>query len=270
MNIIRMNFYRMFRMRAFLIISLFIIATTYFISNDSSKKTDGPTIDQQIMEEAGVDEDSVGITIGVKKIGTFDEMTAELISPGILLVTLAIFVVLFSSGERNSGYLKNMNCCCERKETIFLSKIPVIVFFSLFQLVLTFCVAAAVLPERSGGAIDFAIFMGIEWLLHTAFGIFILLVMEVFRSVLAGVLIGISAAMGVGSMLINIFIVNILKLSEFGNIANYMVVSQARGIALMGLDAIHGIIPGALLSAAFLGILYGALGMSVFKKRDIN
>jgi|GEM_PF-5915311 len=269
MNIIRMNFYRMFRMRAFLIISLFIIAITYFIANDSSKGTDGSSIEQQIMEEEGVTEDSVGITIGVKEIGTFDKMTIELISSGILLVTLAIFVVLFSSGERNSGYLKNMNSCCERKETIFVSKIPVISFFSLLQLVLMLCVAAAVLPERSDGAIDFAIFIGIEWLLHTAFGIFILFVMEVFRNVLAGVLIGISVAMGIANLLLTTLVVNIFKLSELSNIADNLVVSRARGLALMGLDSLHGSILAALFTAAFFGILYGLLGMCVFKKRDI-
>lgn len=270
MNLIRMNFSRMFKMTSFYICLIFLTLSCTLVCISQKMSTPCTEEEQQIIDER-YDCDvnrGVGITFSEEQFQFAAEMMVDITGSGLLLVVIAFFTTLFTGGERNSGYLKNLNSCCKRKGMIFWSKIPGIAMFSLLLLLICTLIPCCFMPF--GGSLrNWLVFFLVEWLLHTAFGVFIMMIMEIFRNNMAGILFGIFGAIGLPLLIITLIFGSILKMDWIANYANCLVVTRAREYAMEGLDRAVTCLPAALLSALVFGSLYVIIGLGIYRKRDL-
>lgn len=266
MNLIRMNLYRFVKTKSVYIILIIVALLAGFLAIDMTSE-EGQELIQEIMQQEGMEESTdftAGITIGMNIITSASMMTGEFISSGIILVFIAIFAALFSNAERAGGYLKNLNACTGTKAQIFLAKIvPIILFVFVILWLIPVVSIACGLQGNNILTKEFFLYIGIQWLIHTAYGIFILTIMEITRSLVAGMLIGIFVGMGFGVTLIQ-FIENAMFRQEI--ISGHMLVTTAR--MLMPGNIGNSLIP-AIMTGVISLIMYSVIGALTFQKRDI-
>lgn len=269
MNFIRMNLYRIFRGKAlyvFSIITLLFVAFTALEQQGSEALT--PEEVQLVLEETGEsDAEEFGLVVGVNKIETLFDMCEEFIGSGLILVFTALFIVIYTNAERSGGFLKNLISIPGAKTHMVISKlIPVIIFVTIQLGIvgLASCTCGYVLTDKS----SFFMYMLVQWVLHIAFGMMNVWVMEIFRNLTAGIIIGIFVPLGL-LLMITVYIENAI-MSVLGNmqfgISNYMIVSLVKGISAENLQMVTstGIICG------ILGIIaYTAMTVWIARKRDV-
>lgn len=264
MNLIRMNLYRFIKTKSVYVILIIAAFLAGFLTLDMVSE-DGQAINQEILQQEGIDVDqTAGITIGLNILTSASEMTGELVGSGMILVLIAIFAALFSNAERAGGYLKNLNACAGTKAQIFLAKmVPAMLFAFAILWIIPFVSVACGLQGNGLLTKEFFLYMAIQWLIHTAYGIFILMVMEISRSLVAGILIGIFAGMGVGVMLIQLIENAVIGQ---GIISGHMLVTMAR--MLNPENIVSSLIP-AFVTGVISVIMYSVIGALTFQKRDI-
>ena len=264
MSLIRMNIYRFIKTKSVYILLLITAIIVGLLTMDQI--SGAAAVDYEIMQQAGIDmeESAVGITLAVTPVTSVGVMSTELIGSGIVLVFTAIFAALFHNAERAGGYLKNLNSCAGAKEQVFFAKvIPVMLYVLLNLLIIPLVVKVLGMPGMDILTKDFMIYMVVEWLLHTAYGIFVLMIMEVTRNLVAGILSGIFVGMGVSVMLIG-FVENAFHGN--GIISGHMLVQMARVLTLENI--MSSLIP-ALITGVISFVLYLVIGTLTFKKKDI-
>lgn len=265
MNLIRMNLYRFMKTKSVYILLLITALLVGILVLDQNAEGTAE-MNQEIMQQAGIEEDeSVGLAIGFTFIASVVQMSEEMVNSGMLLMFTAIFAVLFSYTERMGGYLKNLNSCAGSKAQIFIAKIAPVMLFVALNLVVVPLTAKAF--GLSGGGIltvKFAVYMAVQWLIHVAFGVFFLMLMEITRSLVVGLLCGVFLSAGAGLMLVNL--VESMLLHMDGVISSHMLVSAARAFLMEEIPS--ALIP-TLLSGVVALVIYTVIGVTVFKKRDI-
>lgn len=264
MSLIRMNLYRFIKTKSVYILLLITAITAGLLTMD--QKSGAAAVDYEMMQQAEMDmeESAVGITISAAFIESAGQLSGELIGSGIVLVFTAIFAALFHNAERAGGYLKNLNSCAGAKEQVFFAKvIPVMLYVLLNLLIIPLVVKVLGMPGMDILTKDFMIYMLTEWLLHSAYGIFILMFMEVTRNLVAGIMFGVFAPTGVGVMLIG-FVENAFHGN--GIISGHMLVQMARVLTLENI--MSSLIP-ALITGVISFVLYLVIGTLTFKKKDI-
>lgn len=266
MNLIRMNLYRFMKTKCVYILLIITVFLVGFSTLDMMS-VESQALIQEMMQQEGLEESSdftAGITIGMNMITSASMMTGEYIGSGIILVFIAIFVALFSNAERAGGYLKNLNSCAGTKSQIFLAKlVPIIVFVFVILWIIPMVATACGLQGNDIWTKEFYLYMGIQWLIHTAYGIFILTIMEITRSLVAGMLIGIFVGMGFGVTFIQ-FVENVIIKQEI--ISRHMLVTMARMVIP---DNVTSAIIPALITGMISVTAYSIIGAWTFQKRDI-
>lgn len=269
MNLVRMNLYRFVRTKAVYVLLIITVLITGLIILDQKNMTEEAwEAEQELLQEAGISEEDaderVGINLGSSRITSVSAMTEATVGSGMILVFTGIFASLFSNAERNGGYLKNLNSCAQNKGQIFIAKgAPVAVFALINMLIVPLTAAVLGLDVTSILSKEFLLYIVIQWLLHSAYGIFVLTVMEVSRSLVAGMLVGIFLGMGVGVMLLG-FIENVVRVN--GLISSHMLVYVVR--ALMMENVMSSLLT-ALLTGIISFVLYWVVGTLIIKKRDM-
>lgn len=269
MSLIRMNLYRFVRTKAvyvlLLLTALFIVLA---VVDQQTMSEEQWKTEMELLETEGIDvetsDEKVGVTLGLTPITSVYNMTTDILSSGLLLVFTGIFAALFSNAERNGGYLKNLNSCTQNKGWIFVAKGAPVAIFVLLGILTVIC-ASEVSGLNMEGLFskEFILYLIVQWVLHVAYGMFVLAVMEITRSLVAGMIIGIFFGMGVGNLAVN-FIENIFHVN--GLISSHMLVAVAR--ALVPGNVMECLIP-ALLTGVIGVILYWMVGSKIFEKRDM-
>lgn len=269
MNLVRMNLYRFVRTKAvYVLLIITVLFMGLIILDQKSMSEEAWEAEMELLQAEGIDVDdtdeNVGITFGMTPITSASAMTESLVSSGLLLVFTGIFAALFSNAERNGGYLKNLNSCAENRGQIFMAKgAPVAVFVLLSLLIVPLTSVALGLEAENIFSKELILYILVQWLLHLAYGIFVLTVMEVSRSLVVGMLVGIFCGIGVGVVLLS-FIENAFRVN--GLISSHMIVYIVRGLMLK--NVMECLLP-ALLAGTIGFILYWIVGTLVFEKRDM-
>lgn len=264
LSLIRMNLYRCVKTKSLYIMLLITMAIVGFITLMSSMEE--AALDQEMIQQMEETEEStVGIMIGADPITSGVMMTVEFIGSGLILLLVAIFTALFSNSERVGGYLKNLNSCAGSKEQIFIAKLaPVILFVTLEIAIIPLTALIMQLSLDRMLSKDFLLYLVAEWILHIAYGIFILMIMEISRSLVTGILCGVFLGMGVGVLLVNFLESTLLHMD--GMLSAHMVVGMVRVLSYENILQV-------LLPAFGVGIIgsvaYLLIGTIIFKKRDI-
>lgn len=292
-NLIRMNMYRMMRMKSARVMFLFVIGmaalTVYLNHLDLDEETGQKEYEPATLgftmtkEEDQADEeepeDSIDGQFGIYskeperingKMAPFIAYFYADLTSGILLIFLTILVVLFVNSEHSTGFIKNIAGQTASRTSIYLAKFPAILCYTvLFMLLYGVCqwITMKVLygKELIFGIKqigDYAPLIGIQILLFFAFLCGIAMITSVTRSNVVGITAGILCAMGVGGNLALLF----KKLLDIDDAAKYFVM---RNINQLSIEADSGAIRLAIGVGAAYMLGYLLIGNLCFVKRDV-
>lgn len=219
---------------------------------------------------AQVDESWVGSDMGVGDI-----LMSELRSC-LLVVFIAIFVPLFVNAEQKRGYIKNIAGQIQRREMLALSKLPAVAV-QVFLLFVVFTIAnlvsvAIFFRGRLTLELTGALFrtLGVQYVLHAAWGCLIALLAMVTRSTAFAMTTGILLASGIVQMLmqyLNRMICSLLPSAEQFNLMRYTLNYATEAMAVQStMRQIGGFLTLALVYIAASAVIAGI----VYRKRDVR
>lgn len=268
LNLIRMNVYRLIKSK--FVIGLIIVAVVSSIFAIGMVDVDESSLEYEIMMEQGVDatEKGFGYTITSMLDPTVTAVMEGVLHSGLLLIAISVFAVMFSGGEKNSGYLKNIVLPKKKKFYLFVAKlVPVSIFSALCFAVSIFSVLCTV-GQLEFGAIALLIpEMTIQLLLHIAFAACMLAYMELFRNQAIGLVLAFFGSTGA-----HLVGVKLLEdaLAGFG-IPRFLMFGEKMIVVATGGMSVE--MPEAFLSctmtAVFGIIMYMVMGSVIFSKKDV-
>ena len=138
-NLMKMNGIRMFHSKLFYVMMILCFGIFLFFA---SLEIDPETqeLDRIIMEEGEIDADEArfGTTVGgtLTQDTPLEDVYAEMVGSGVLLIFAGVFASVYSDEERKSGFLKNLTVGRSGKKYIFASKAPVLLLFCFLQSIL--------------------------------------------------------------------------------------------------------------------------------------
>ena len=138
-NLMKMNGIRMFHSKLFYVMMILCFGIFLFFA---SLEIDPETqeLDRIIMEEGKIDADEArfGTTVGgtLTQDTPLEDVYAEMVGSGVLLIFAGVFASVYSDEERKSGFLKNLTVGRSGKKYIFASKAPVLLLFCFLQSIL--------------------------------------------------------------------------------------------------------------------------------------
>lgn len=265
LSLIRMNMYRFWKSK--FVIGLLIVAVCTAIFTFGMTDPEESAQDRKIMEEAGMDEgeDSFGIVVSYIAEPDFVNVMEEIFHSGLLLVVISVYAVIFASGEKNSGFLKNIVLPKRKRMYLFLAKIIPVSMFSLLCFGVAIIVVAGFLGI--GSIMGFLPTLFVQLLLHISFGVFALAYMEVFRNQAIGLVIAIFGSMGIHVLLVSLLegVLNGMGVPVAILFGKNMIVSAVKTVSC---NLSSTLFP-CTLTAVFGIILYGIMGSVIFSKRDL-
>lgn len=138
-NLMKMNGIRMFHSKLFYVMMILCFGIFLFFA---SLEIDPETqeLDRIIMEEEEIDADEArfGTTVGgtLTQDTPLEDVYAEMVGSGVLLIFAGVFASVYSDEERKSGFLKNLTVGRSGKKYIFASKAPVLLLLCFLQSIL--------------------------------------------------------------------------------------------------------------------------------------
>ena len=269
LKVIKMDLYRMFKSKYTYIVlaaaMLMMFASVFMTQQDISYYQQTPSA-METLRETG-DEVNWGIYIGQvspewctgAKI-PLPELVSMNIQSKLLLMFLVAFIALFAGNEIRTGFIKNIaGQTRHRWEFVML--------------------VAAILAIMAGSVLFFGYvhiqeagkfigYLGMQYLLHIAYGSVILFLVYLFQNVVASLLTGILLAAGilqvVDALLINI-IPRLKEIADF-SIMNYL---SSGNVGLLSMASGGSLYLKALLIAIITLILMGSLSGLMMQKKDI-
>lgn len=219
---------------------------------------------------AQADESWVGNNMGVGDI-----LMSEL-RGCLLVVFIAIFVPLFVNAEQKRGYIKNIAGQIPRREMLALSKLPaiavqVLLLFAVFTIA-NLVSGAIIFRGRLTSGVTGAMFraLGMQYVLHVAWGCLIALLTMVTRSTAFAMTTGILLASGIVEMLIvylNRVIQSVLPSAEQFNLMRYTLNYATEAMSAQStMRQIGGFLTLALVYIAASAVISGI----VYHKRDVR
>lgn len=132
-NCMKMDLYRMFRMKSFYVVGIILAAavlfTTYMSVLDYNMMKEEYANNPQVSEQE-ISSDGEAINLGMdvtiptrpgEMVTVYDQVYANLHGKFIAMF-MVIFAVLFSSADMSSGYIKNIGGQMKNRGTLILSK----------------------------------------------------------------------------------------------------------------------------------------------------
>ena len=283
LNVIKMDLYRLVKTRSLyvilIIVAAFMMLNVYMLQQNfemySSKQTDVNTVPETTAEDS-----TENVNLGISYDGSsliradvtlLDEVMVML-SSGIMMLFTGIFVVIYVCGENTSGYIKNLVTCTKRRYYIILSKTVAMSVFVLFELLIMLLItgiASSIFIDNITIELSAKLFqyLGLQFLLHIAFAVVIIMVSVLTRSTAISMIISICLCSGIGALIIGF----ISKLNINGHhigakLPDYLITTNVQ--ALMSTPSSE--ISIRVIGVSVIAILaYNAISCLVMEKRDI-
>lgn len=280
-NLTKMNLNRMFYNRLFYILMIINFGICILIASLEADPVN-QELNQQYMEEEEIDpneEDAgFGMTVGgnVTQDTSLEDIYAEMVGCGLILTLVGVFASVYSDEERKSGFLKNLTVGIKGKKYIFASKAPVLFVFCFLQMLVGLA-ATQIGSNLTGHHVianwgNLIVYILTETLLHTAFGLFIMAVYEIFRNVVINILVAVFASLNLFAFIFSLLEANLGALRMFAEafggrfeIVQYMLVTRIRNMQVN--ENVFPFMPSIVVALAGL-VLYFILGMVIYSKRD--
>lgn len=282
-NLIRMNLLKLVRMKAFYILTLItaficvvLIADnaanlTVMLDDSMSEKERAEMIElQEELEAEGPS--TVGATFEEDTSPAIADYTAEFFRSGLLTVLLAIFVVLYVCSERDSGFLKNLCVCTEKRWHIVAARMASVLAFLLVQVVVVF-LSMLVTNVVFGSCMEignllsaFPVLM-LQILLHLALSAFVFAVVELIRNNSVSMIVSMFISFGFGSAIVFGCTEFIRKLTSVNiPLAEYLISTR---IKMISSPLEYSVVPVTIVIGVVGLIGYLAVSSFIFQKRDL-
>lgn len=132
--------------------------------------------------------------------GSFTDITLQVFEIGFQMVILTIFIILFTCDELNTGYIKALITKIKRYQLVIANVVVSLVFTMIMfalTMVQTFLYMQISGYTGFGSASRFATGMILMLFLHTAFGVFISMLVYLFKNKIIPIIVGIIMVVGV-------------------------------------------------------------------------
>lgn len=283
LKVIKMDVFRMFKSKYTYIVlvaaMLMMFASVFMSQQDISYYQQTPSA-METLQETG-DEVNWGIYIGqVSPEWCVDgakiplpELVSMNIQSKLLLMFLVAFIALFAGNEIRTGFIKNIVGQTRHRWELVIGKLLSIAVFTAVLLIAavlaimvgSVCFFGYVHIEEAGKFIGF---LGIQYLLHIAYGSVILFFVYLFQSIVASLLTGILLAAGilqvVDALLINM-IPRLKEMTDF-SIMNYL---SSGNVGLISMASGSSMYLKAVAIAVITLILMSSLSGLILQKKDI-
>ncbi len=268
LNLIRMNLYRFFKSKVY--IGLLIVGICAAVMNLGMLDVEQSDLDYELLKEAGAEdgEKEFGIVVAPTLDPSVVYVVEGIIHSGFLLMAVSIFAVIFSAGEQTSGYLKNVILPKKKKHYLFLAKIIPISLFTILCFGITFAINMIFTSKYEVGiTLAFVVSTLIQIVLHTAFAVCMLAVMEIIRNQAIGIIVAIFGSMGVHVLIMSLFesVLGGIGIPAQFMLSRYMLFTCSAALSASE----NGVFVSCAITAVIGLILYSILGSKVFVKRDI-
>lgn len=282
-NCIKMDLYRMFRMKSFYVIGIILAAATFFTTSMSvldynMMKEEAGQNSQVYEQETSSDEEPVNLGMDVtiptrpgEMVTVYDQVYANLHGKFIALF-MVIFAVLFSASDLSSGYIKNIGGQMKNRGNLILSKAVALFIYTVLTMLFYLCIQtvaqAVCFHELQLGSLrDLAVYSAIQILLHYVLLLICMAITIITRSKVFSMAFAVLFCMNV--MVILYSTVDKI-LARFGiedfNMLQYTVTGR---MALLEMaPSAEGCIK-ALVVAVLFGLAVIVLSSQIFRKRDI-
>ncbi|MBR4831996.1 MAG: ABC transporter permease [Butyrivibrio sp.] len=210
-------------------------------------------------------------------IGEMDfNSSCDQLAMGLTLSMVGIFSAVYSDEERKSGFLKNLETSRAKKGNVFLSKIPVVALYSFIIILVAMVAIIAGLiknPASFAGMNVLAVvaFLGVQTLIHTAFGVGFLAIYEISRGTIAPIVLSLMFGGGTHILIINALTNKLVQVVPalgpiFEKVSpNYFqVVSMSKEVSVAGGCKYIG----PMIIGIILLTVYSMIGTKIFRKRD--
>lgn len=282
-NCIKMDLYRMFRMKSFYVIGIILAAATFFTTSMSvldynMMKGEAGQNSQVYEQETSSDEEPVNLGMDVtiptrpgEMVTVYDQVYANLHGKFIALF-MVIFSVLFSASDLSSGYIKNIGGQMKNRGNLILSKAVALFIYTVLTMLFYLCIQtvaqAVCFHELQLGSLrDLAVYSAIQILLHYVLLLICMAITIITRSKVFSMAFAVLFCMNV--MVILYSTVDKI-LARFGiedfNMLQYTVTGR---MALLEMAPSAGGCVKALTVAVVFGLAVLALSSQIFRKRDI-
>ena len=282
-NCIKMDLYRMFRMKSFYVIGIILAAATFFTTSMSvldynMMKEEAGQNSQVYEQEISSDEEPVNLGMDVtiptrpgEMVTVYDQVYANLHGKFIALF-MVIFAVLFSASDLSSGYIKNIGGQMKNRGNLILSKAVALFIYTVLTMLFYLCIQtvaqAVCFHELQLGSLrDLAVYSAIQILLHYVLLLICMSITIITRSKVFSMAFAVLFCMNV--MVILYSTVDKI-LARFGiedfNMLQYTVTGR---MALLEMAPSVGGCVKAVTVAVVFGLAVLALSSQIFRKRDI-
>lgn len=283
LNCIKMELYRMFRMKSLYVVGIILAIATLFttymsVLDYNMIKEEYGKNPQAYEQEISSDEEQVNLGMDVtiptrpgEMVTVYDQVYANLHGKFIALF-MVIFAVMFSSSDISSGYIKNIGGQMKNRGNLILSKAVALFVYTvltmIFYLVIQIVVQTVCFPEFQIGSVkNLATYAATQTILHYALLLICMAVAIITRNKVFSMTFAVLLCMNVMVVLYSTVDKVIAKLGiEDFNLIQYTVTGR---MALLEISpSAEGCIK-ALLVAAIFGAAVTILSGQIFRKRDI-
>lgn len=261
------------------------------VSENGSREDETPAesfasgLSDGFMSSGEGDLDEEGFTFGIESptdeswlsgdIVAGDMLISELNSC-LLVVFIAIFVPLFVNAEQKKGYVKNIAGQIPRREMLALSKLPavavqVLILFAVFCI--THLAAGAIffrgrLIFESPGALAGA--LGMQYVLHVAWGCVIALFTMATRSTAFAMTTGILLASGIFQMIAGLLNRAVRALIPSADSFDILQITLTNATSNMTTESTLRQTGGFLVLAVGYVLISAVISGVVYRKRDVR
>lgn len=282
-NCIKMDLYRMFRMKSFYVIGIILAAATFFTTSMSvldynMMKEEAGQNSQVYEQETSSDEEPVNLGMDVtiptrpgEMVTVYDQVYANLHGKFIALF-MVIFAVLFSASDLSSGYIKNIGGQMKNRGNLILSKAVALFIYTVLTMLFYLCIQtvaqAVCFHELQLGSLrDLAVYSAIQILLHYVLLLICMAITIITRSKVFSMAFAVLFCMNVMVILYSTVDKNLARFGiEDFNMLQYTVTGR---MALLEMAPSAGGCVKALTVAVVFGLAVLALSSQIFRKRDI-
>lgn len=284
-NTIRMELYKLFRMKSFFVLAIITIAmvvlTAAFLVDDIEEDTRAQST--QIIGINGTENDSTdnsvqfGISESVEGMDVDNlavlEIYGQHLSSGLFILFNAIFLVLYVTADMKNGYIKNIGGQVKHRSSLIWSKWAAAAAYVLVFDVVTF-VVEAVSMRISLGYLHWGSFqthlpyIGVQVILQYSFLVVCMTITMVLRSRAFGMLIGTCMSMGMAGLIcagIDGVCERFLSIKDL-HLENYLLTTKMSSL-MPGAGAIQ--MRNILLLAVAYLVVFTWISLVSVEKRDL-
>lgn len=275
-NAIRADLYRMVKTKSFYVVAACTVV--FLLMNLALLKTDldMAETEQQTVSEETDETVNLGMSVSMDTApgeeATIMDVVYSTFSSKFAALFLVVFVVLFSTADIHSGYLKNIGGQVANRAYLIISRAVCIVVFTGGFMVLSFFTLLAGMKLILGyvhlgslGAV--ASYLGIQFVLYAALALIVMCISVIVKNNAISMTVGICLCMNVMTILYGLINQTAAKMGfENFDILKYTITGN---ILLLPPDMDKSIYLRCVGTAVVFMILSAVLGAWTLRKRDI-